>query len=191
MYSLNKKGPSEDDENETLTVYANELQLVVQKVEGVSEKKYADAFEIKNKIPIVKLNKSQALLLYATAQLGTGNEHSKWQVAQAVGYQYYPEIEIDNDRCDGGGSCVDNCPRNVLSEKNKEIIIDNIENCSLCQTCEEVCSLGAISVKGNDSKFIFQFDTDKAMTAKEALIKALEILEGEYEELRDLAGKLK
>jgi DNA-directed RNA polymerase subunit D len=191
MYSLNKKGPSEDDENETITVYSSELQLVVQKVEGVSEKKYAEAFEIKNKIPIVKLNKSQALLLYATAQLGTGNEHSKWQVAQAVGYQYYPEIIIDQDKCDIGASCVDNCPRNVLSENNKEIVIDDIENCSLCQTCEEVCSVGAITVKGDDTKFIFQFETDGAMTAKEALLKALEILEGEFEELRDLVGKLK
>lgn len=191
MYSLNKKGPSEDDENETLTVYSDELQLVVQKVEGVSEKKYSERFEIKNKIPIVKLNKSQALLLYATAQLGTGNDHAKWQVAQAVGFQYYPKIEIDSKKCDGGGSCVDHCPKNVLSEKNKEIIIDDLENCSLCKTCEEVCSYGAICVEGDDTKFIFQFETDGAVTAKEAIFRALDILEDQFEELRDLAGKLK
>jgi DNA-directed RNA polymerase subunit D len=191
MYSLNKKGPAEDDENETLTVYSDELQLVVQKVEGVSEKKYSERFEIKNKVPIVKLNKSQALLLYATAQLGTGNDHAKWQVAQAVGYTYYPKIEIDPKKCDGGGSCVDHCPKNVLSEKNKKIIIDDLENCSLCKTCEEVCSYGAISVDGDDTKFIFQFETDGAVTAKEAIIRALDILEDEFEELRDLAGKLK
>lgn len=191
MYSLNKKGPSEDDENETLTVYSDELQLVVQKVEGVSEKKYSERFEIKNKIPIVKLNKSQALLLYATAQLGTGNDHAKWQIAQAVGFTYYPKIEIDHGKCDGGGSCVDHCPQDVLSEKNKKIIIDDLESCSLCKTCEEVCSYGAISIDGDDTKFIFQFETDGAVTAKEALIRALDILEDEFEELRDLAGKLK
>jgi DNA-directed RNA polymerase subunit D len=191
MYSLNKKGPSEDDERDNLTVYADDMQLVVQKVEGVSEKKYSERFEIKNKIPIVKLNKSQALLLYATAELATGRKHAKWQVAQAVGYQYYPEIEIDYTKCDSGGSCIANCPRNVLAEKDKEIIVEDLESCTLCQACAEACSLDAITVKGDETKFIFQFETDGAVTAKDALARALDILEGEFEELRDLASKLK
>jgi DNA-directed RNA polymerase subunit D len=191
MYSLNKKGPSEDDEKDNVTVYSNEMQLVVQKVEGVSEKKYADRFEIKHKIPIVKLNKSQALLLYATAELGTGREHAKWQVAHAVGYQYYPVIEIDTKKCDEGGSCVANCPKNVLEQDNKKIVVEDLESCSLCKTCEEVCSLDAIKITGDDTKFIFQFETDGSISAKEAMNKALDILDDEFEELRDLTGKLK
>ncbi|UCE73601.1 MAG: DNA-directed RNA polymerase subunit D [Methanomassiliicoccales archaeon] len=191
MYSLNKKGPSEDDKKENLTVYSDELQLVVQKVEGVSEKKYAEKFQINKKIPLVRLNKSQALLLYATAELGRGNDHAKWQVAQAVGYQYYPIINIDKKKCDSGGSCVESCPKNVLEQKKKEIIVANLENCNMCGTCEEVCSLGAVKVDGDDSKFIFQFETDGALSAKEAITRALVILEDEFEELRDLAGKLK
>jgi DNA-directed RNA polymerase subunit D len=191
MYSLNKKGPSEEDGQESITVYSDELQLVVQKVEGVSEKKYSDKFQIKNKIPIVKLNTSQALLLYATAELGTGRKHAKWQVAHAAGYQYYPEIEIDMTKCDSGASCVAHCPKNVFVEKDKEIIVEDLESCTLCNACVEACSLDAISVRGDDTRFIFQFETDGAITAKGAIIHALDILEEEFEELRDLASKLK
>ncbi|UCE36321.1 MAG: DNA-directed RNA polymerase subunit D [Thermoplasmata archaeon] len=191
MYSLNKRGPSEEDDEKSVTVYADELQLVVQKVEGLSEKKYAEHFQIDKKIPIVKLNKSQALLLYATAELGTGSLHAKWQTAQAVGYQYYPEINISHDKCDMGASCISNCPKNVLAIKDKKIVITDIENCNMCKKCEEVCSLGAIKVSGDDKKFIFQFETDGSLTAKEALTFALDILEDEFEELRGLTGKLK
>ncbi len=191
MYSLNKKGPSEEEEQESVTVFSDELQLVTQKVEGLSEKKYGERFQIKNKIPLVKLNKSQAILLYATAELGTGNEHAKWQAAQAIGYQYYPIINIDEGKCDVGGSCVAHCPRNVLTIKNKKIVVSDLENCSLCRTCEEECSLDAIKISGDDTKFIFQFETDGSLTAKEALSHALDILGNEFGELSTLVGKLK
>ncbi len=191
MYSLNKRGPSEEGEEQSVTVYSDELQLVVQKIEGLSEKKYSERFQIKNKIPIVKLNKSQALLLYATAELGTGSEHAKWQSAQAVGYQYYPVVEILHEKCDRGGSCVTNCPRDVLAEKNKEIVVTDLENCSLCKACEEVCSQGAIKISGDESKFIFQFETDGSLTAKEVLTFALDILDEEFKQLKTSMDALK
>lgn len=191
MYSLNKRGPSEEEGKESVSVYSDELQLVIQKLGGVSEKKYAERFQITEKIPIVKLNRSQALLLYATAELGTGSMHAKWQVANAVGYQYFPIINIDHKKCDVGASCVTNCPRDVLELKDDKIVVTDLENCSLCRACEEVCSLDAIKVTGDDTKFIFQFETDGSLTAKEALMRALAILKDEFEELRDLAGKLK
>ncbi len=191
MYSLNKRGPSEDEGKASVTVFSDELQLVVQKIEGLNEKKYAEKFQITEKIPIVKLNKSQALLLYATAELGTGRGHAKWQAAQAVGYQYYPIIDIDQNKCDVGTSCVANCPRNVLAVKEKEIVIEDLENCNLCRVCEEVCSQDAINVSGDDSKFIFQFETDGSLTATEALLQALDLLEDEFQKMGKLVGKLK
>lgn len=191
MYSLNKRGPSEQDEKDNVTVYSDELQLVIQKLEGVSEKRYSERFLIKEKIPIVKLNKSQAILLYATAELGKGNRNAKWQSANAVGYQYYPIINIDDKKCDLGGSCVTNCPRDVLAVKNNKIEIVDLDSCSLCKVCEEGCSMNAIEIDGDSSKFIFQFETDGSLTAKEAFIQALRIMEDEFEKLRDLTGKLK
>jgi DNA-directed RNA polymerase subunit D len=191
MYSLNKRGPSEDEGKESVTVFSDELQLVVQKIEGLSEKKYAEKFQIMQKIPIVKLNRSQALLLYATAELGTGRDHAKWQAAQAVGFQYFPNIDIDHKKCDAGASCVANCPRDVLAVKEKKIVIEDPENCNLCKACEEVCSLNAINISGDDTKFIFQFETDGSLSVKEALIRALGLLGDEFQEMGKLAGKLK
>jgi DNA-directed RNA polymerase subunit D len=191
MYSLNKRGPSEQEGLESVTVYSNELQLVIQKLEGVSEKRYSETFQIKDKIPLVKLNRSQAILLYATAELGSGSRNAKWQAANAVGYQYFPIIEIDENKCDGGGSCVVNCPRDVLDIENNKAEIIDLENCSLCKACEEGCSLEAIKISGDTSKFIFQFETDGSLTAKDAFIKALDIMKDEFEELRDLVSKIK
>lgn len=191
MFSLNKKGPSEDDSADTITVYSTDLQLVKQKIEGVSEKKYTEKFEIKEKIPIVKLNRNQALLLYATAELGTGRQHAKWQVAHAIGFRYYPMIEIDDKKCDAGGSCIKNCPRDVLKKEKKNIVVENLEDCTLCKACEEACSLGAVKVTADDSKFIFQFETDGVVTAKEAFKHALEILKADFGEVHKLVGKLK
>lgn len=191
MYSLNKKGPSDEEGTDSVTVYSDELQLVVQKIEGVSEKKYAEKFQIQEKIPLVKLSKNQALLLYATAELGTGRRHAKWQVAQAVGYQYYPSVEIDYSKCDSGGSCINNCPKDVFAMKGKTVEVTEPENCSLCKTCEEDCSLDAIRVTGEETKFIFQFETDGSIHAKDAFLYALDTLKGEFKELSSLASKLK
>src|SRR2546427_8815026 len=67
IYSLNKRGPG--------VVTSGDLEPI-----GDSKLKPKDA-----KIPIVKLGDGQALLIYATAILGTGKEHAKWQVAPGVG----------------------------------------------------------------------------------------------------------
>jgi len=43
--------------------------------------------------PIVELLDGQSIKLEATAIMGTGKEHAKWQAANAS-YQYYPEIVV-------------------------------------------------------------------------------------------------
>ncbi len=65
--TLKKKGPC--------TVYAEDLKSTDKDVKPVYPK-----------IPIVELLEDQELQLEATAQLGTGREHAKWQAA-VVGYE--------------------------------------------------------------------------------------------------------
>lgn len=172
MYSLNKKGPC--------TVYSGDLEPIG------SEK-----FRVKDDlIPIVKLADDQALLIYATAELGTGSQHSRWQAAIGAGYRYYGKIEIDHSKCDVGMSCVNVCPRGVLAKEDKKIVVRHPENCTLCNACTEVCDTGVIKVSGDPSKIIFRFETDGSLTAKEVLIKGLKILEERFEILREQIGKL-
>src|SRR5438093_11645152 len=76
IYSLNKRGPG--------VVTSGDLEPI-----GDSKLKPKDA-----KIPIVKLGDGQALLIYATATLGTGREHAKWQVAHGVGYRFATLLRV-------------------------------------------------------------------------------------------------
>jgi len=139
-------------------------------------------------IPIVELFEGQRLILEAEAILGKGREHAKWQAVNAPAYKYYPVIDIDHSKLDEDAvkKVIDACPRNVFTEKNGKLTITDIEKCSLCKSCMEVVEEGAINVKGDDTKFIFTFETDGSLSAKEVLIEAAKILENKYKELAKL-----
>ncbi|MCD6461292.1 MAG: DNA-directed RNA polymerase subunit D [Thermoplasmata archaeon] len=166
IYSLNKRGPC--------TVYSGDLEPVGDKTLAVKD----------DLIPIVKLNKDQALLIYAIAELGTGRRHAKWQVCSAVGYKYYPRVTVDADKCTLCGDCVSLCPPKILEVKGKSLKVTEPEACTLCNSCVEVCPKDAIKVEGDDSRFILKFETDGSLSAAEAFRKALEILEESYEDFR-------
>ena len=187
MYNLNKKGPC--------TVYSGDLEPL-----GDTKFKITDDL-----IPIVKLDENQALLIYATAELGNGKKHAKWQTASGVGYKYYPSIELDEALCKKNTSCdkacVEICPKNIFELKNKKITLkESAKNCLLCNSCVEVCNCGtdqdgkpvsAIKIVGDENKFIFKFETDGSMTAKDAFEFSLKFLEEKFNDFRDQISKLK
>lgn len=173
MYVLNKKGPC--------VVYSGDLEPLGDD----------PSLAIKDDlIPIVKLAKGQAPLIYATAVLGTGRQHAKWQVAHAVGYNYYVSIRINERKCKKCKKCVKMCPRDVIVFEKDKVVAKTIHDCILCKTCVEVCDAGAINLKWDDKKFVFQFETDKSMTALTALKYAFKILSNKLYELREKVGGL-
>ncbi len=181
MYTLNKKGPC--------TVYSGDL-------EPLGDSKFTIKEDL---IPLVKLSDHQALLIYATAILGTSIKHAKWQVVSGAGYKYYPKIEIDQKICDSGGTCVEACPRNIFKMDGKKVVVqDNIEDCTLCNACLEVCEpagqkddVKALNVVGDSTKFLYKFETDTSLTSKEALIFALKALEDKFTDFKNGVSKLK
>ncbi len=173
MYSLNKKGPT--------MVYSGDLEPV-----GDSSLKVVD-----EKIPIVKLGGGQAMLVYATAILGTGKDHAKWQVAQGVGYKYFPVIEVDRDKCDFCGMCAEVCPRGVFSVKKKSVEVKSPLSCNFCMTCVEECPKKCISVEGDPTKIHFHFETDGSLKAADALRFALDSLAEKFESLGKKVYSLK
>lgn len=172
MYSLNKKGPCE--------VFSGDLEPL-----GPDEFRVNDEL-----IPIVKLGKGQALLVYASAELGTGAQHAKWQPTSGVAYRYYPQIDIDHSKCDFSKSCIAICPKDVLAEEDGKIVVENIEDCSLCKSCVESCESDAITVEGDRTRLIFEFETNSAISAADALDKALEIMADKYDTFREHVSKL-
>ncbi len=185
MYILNKQGPC--------TVYSGDLEPISGDASGDTT-----GFEIIDKlVPIVKLNEGQAILAYATAKLGRGKKHAKWQVCGQVGYQYFPNITIDRDICDNGGGCIDICHKDVLGYNTKgELTVNSPVECDLCGSCMNICvpqmerskdksSLRkAINVEGRDDMFIFNMITDGSYKPKEALEMGLSILEEKFRDLR-------
>ncbi|MFQ5837786.1 MAG: DNA-directed RNA polymerase subunit D [Thermoplasmata archaeon] len=168
IYSLTKKGPC--------TVYSRDL-------EPIGDSRFSP---VDPDIPIVKLSEGQAMLIYATAVLGVGREHAKWQGAQAAAYKYYPVLEFDpkDKMLDERVASV--CPVNILEADDGKLRVTDIEKCTLCKLCEQA-SEGRIKVRGDPSRFLFRFETDRSLTAKDALLKGLEILQGKF---AGLAGEV-
>ena len=173
MYALNKKGPC--------TVYSGDLEPV-----GDPKLKVVD-----EKIPIVKLGDGQAVLIYATAVLGTGKDHAKWQNTHGVGFKFYPTIDVNHKKWDGDETCIEVCPADVFKIEKGKIVVKDLEACIFCMLCEESCGEGCIKVGMDKSKILFQFETDGSLTSKEALARALDLLEKRFSTLSSQAAKLK
>ncbi len=139
---------------------------------------------VDEKIPLLRLNQDQRIILEAEAILGRGKQHAKWQPASGVGYSYYPEIDI-SDECNGCRACVDICPRDVLGMQGTTAVVKDLEACSLCRSCMEECERDAITVEGDPTRIIFSFETDGSLPPREVLTETLDILHYKYDTLAD------
>ncbi|MBI5228484.1 DNA-directed RNA polymerase subunit D [Candidatus Micrarchaeota archaeon] len=137
-------------------------------------------------IPIIKLGGGQTLKLEATAIVGTGKKHAKFQCALAS-YNYYPEIRIKGcKKCED--AILKACPRNLITKEGSELVVKNIEQCNLCGACVEACEHEGVKVRGKDDEFIFFVESYNNVPAYEHLRKAIEILK---EQTASLVKELK
>jgi NAD-dependent dihydropyrimidine dehydrogenase PreA subunit len=56
------------------------------------------------------------------------------------------EVNVDNEKCDGCGTCVDICPVDVFEIKEEKCYVVNPDECLVCKACEVQCPNGAIEV---------------------------------------------
>ena len=138
-------------------------------------------------IPIVELTDGQAVLIYATAVMGTARKHVKWQVANGVGYKYMPGVEVDPARAGDEDvvNCAEICPKKVFSVEDGKLVAKNPLDCSLCRTCEQsLGERGGVRITADDRNFLFKFETDGSLTAQQTLDKALEVLADEAKDFK-------
>ncbi len=169
IYSLNKIGPC--------TVLSGDLEPL-----GNPDLRVKDEF-----IPIVELTDGQAVLIYATAVMGTAKTHVKWQVCNGVGYSYMPGVQVDPSRAgdEDVREVADLCPKKVFEVEDGRLVAKYPLRCSLCSTCRNhVGERGGIEVTADDTSFLFKFETDGSLTAQQALDKALEVLAGEAQDFK-------
>ena len=170
MYSIDRKGPC--------TVYAKDVVPLGDPSLAI----------LAPEIPIVRLGARQALLAYATAVVGTAREHSKWQVANAVGQTPRPQVKISKH-----AGCTDAClkraaqacPVNILAFDGGKLTCTDETKCTLCRACEKSCEHGSITIGMDPTRHRLTFETDGGLTAREALRYALKDVRRRVEELRE------
>jgi DNA-directed RNA polymerase subunit D len=171
IYSINKRGPA--------MVTSSDLEPIGDPKLKPSEPP----------IPIVQLGDGQAMLVYATAILGSGREHAKWQGTTAIGYRYHPVVTVDNKKMEPQKFPVDICPVDILKEQDGKIVVEGEEKCTLCNSCVEVADAqdwrGAFKVRGDPGRILFTFETDGAISAARTLDAALGILDQRFAELAE------
>jgi DNA-directed RNA polymerase subunit D len=183
-------------------VYKLECYGPVEVFSGDLESLGDPSLAVKDKlIPITRLGEGQGALIYAYAELGTAKKHAKWQGTSGVSYRHVPKVKIDPAKCDNGGTCIGVCPKDVFksSEEGKVFVADE-RACILCNQCVKVCNANrevngkrkppAISIDKDESRFIFEFETDGSLTAKKTLLVALDILEKKFDAFREQVSSL-
>ncbi len=171
-YTLTKEGPC--------TVYSGDMECE------------DPAFAIADpKIPIVKLLEGQRLILEATAVLGSGTEHAKWQVCHAVGYKYYPIATIDHKSItpEMVEAVVANTPAGVLGNDNGKIVVLDEPSVNRADDATLMTD-GAFKVDYDDRKFVFRFETDGSLKAEDALMKAVELLKERFKLFTEATGSI-
>ena len=175
MYSLNREGPG--------TVMSGDLIPL-----GDPSLKVKDEF-----IPIVELTSSQAVLIYATAVMGTAREHVKWQAAFGVGYSHLPRVEVDASMAfrENVVEAAAQYPGLFDTEGGALRVADELRACTYGKAVEGDPVLGeAVRITWDETSFLFRYETDGSLTARQVLDKAVEILRSEADEFADGIDRL-
>ena len=95
-------------------------------------------------------------------------------------------IQIDEDKCDGCGKCIEQCPTKTLEIKDNKAIVskDHLIDCHLCNACIDSCPKEAINVKGSND-FIFHLESWGQLDCKKILLEASKILDKKFGEFSE------
>lgn len=165
IYSLNKRGPG-------LVTSAD--------MEPIGDTKLRPKDQ---GIPIVQLAEGQAILIYATAQLGTAKDHAKWQPTHGVGYAYLPTVKAGAKAVDTLDPAVPFCSAHMLTTALEEETVELPEDCGLCAKFREAFKVDSVKVSSDPTRFVLQFETDGSIPAKEVLLKGLDILADRFSDI--------
>ncbi len=149
--------------------------------------KSKELWPLDGEIPIVELLEGQKLKLSATAIIGYGKEHAKWQAA-TVGYQNVPIVRVNAEKA--STKIADVCPTNVFEKRDGKVRVAREQDCVLCMRCVEISE--GVTIKTQEESFIFDLESVSGLDAATVLTETLDILEERTEEFKkELKKELK
>ena len=160
----------------TRTVYSGEI---------VSEN--PEVVPVSDKVPIIKLAKSQKLKLEAYARLGIGKTHAKWQPVSMCAYKYYPKITTPKEKCPDCQKCVEICPKKVFSFKDGKVDVKDLLACTLCMDCVEACPQkpSPLTIEWDKNAFIMNIESTGALPPERVLKEANRLLDKQLNEFEE------
>ncbi len=129
-------------------------------------------------IPLVELLEGQTLKFEATAQLGFGKDHMKWQAA-VTGYGNAPTVRVNAEKADT--KIADICPTNVFEKRDGRVKVAREQNCILCMRCTEISD--GVNIGSDDNSFIFTVESVCGLPVKQVVEAALGAIEARASEL--------
>ena len=163
--------------NKSLEIYSGDLKSNDPMIVPVSPN-----------IPIVKIDKNDKVIIEAYAILGIAKDHVKWQAVSNCAYRFYPEIEFDEKKIKNPEEkklIANLCPKKLFDfsdGKTLKLKEDYWKTCTLCKSCEDNCSSGAIKVTWKDKKYIFSLESDGVLPFDVILKKTFEIFNEKIDE---------
>ena len=165
VFALEKTGPG--------IVYSGDLKSANKGVEPIGPK-----------FIIAELLENQTLKLDATAMLGIGSKHAKWQSSNAT-YGYWPELEVAGK--EKFEKYIKKLPEGTFVQKAGKYVIGDPSKLELYKKCEEECD--AIKITVDDTKFVFTVESVSGLSPEYIVSKAAEIMEEKAAEFKkELAG---
>ncbi len=164
-FVLKKEGPC--------TVYAKDLKCTDDSVRPLD-----------GDIILVKLLEHQELELEATAILGTGQEHAKYQTA-IIGYNYHPSLKVDKKNIKDKDAVVGACPSGMIT---KDLKLKDEKSCKLCGPCSEQYS-DVLTIEGDSTRIIFNIESVCGLSAEELVKQAITKIKDNVGEFEQQASK--
>jgi DNA-directed RNA polymerase subunit D len=144
-----------------------------------------------DKIPIVELSTDQRIILEVEAVLGRAKDHAKWQAVFAPRYKMEPILEIDKKRINEKEEFLKDIPADLVELKGEKLLLKDETKLAVLESHINKAHADFISIKRDPSNITFTYETDGALSAKDALVESINILSKKYEEFGKLLGKLK
>ncbi|MEM3210948.1 MAG: DNA-directed RNA polymerase subunit D, partial [Thermoplasmata archaeon] len=117
----------------------------------------------------------------AEAIMGTAKEHARWQVTSGVSYKYHREFYVPKKN-ELYEVLKNECKKNIISENEQFLIVTDD---SPCKHIAKLFQYDDVKIVEDDTKFIFQFETDGSLSAKDTLLVAIRRLKEKLGRLRD------